>query len=158
MDISQKLIKIIALCLCLFEDIDAEIECHPLESDTRDGPPPHRYATAYNSQKNGSGKIEIIMLATLDFTCIIMYYPSSITEKITSLALQGWLYFQKWSKTVFCNLHKNLQLLEKIIWIQSCCAWNFQQFDIYMSSVRSIIKKVSYRCCAFPNGHPIQGL
>ena len=40
MAISQKLIKIIAFRLCHFEDIDAEIECHPIESDTRGGPPP----------------------------------------------------------------------------------------------------------------------
>ena len=49
MAISQKLIKIIAFRLCHFEDIDAEIECHPLESDTRGGPPPsppRSYATA----------------------------------------------------------------------------------------------------------------
>ena len=45
MAISQKLIKIIAFRLCHFEDIDAEIECHPLESDTRGGPPPRSYAT-----------------------------------------------------------------------------------------------------------------
>ena len=72
-------------------------------------------STPHNSQKNGSGKIEMIMLATLDFTSIIMYYPSSITEKITSLGLQGWHYFQKWSKTVFNNLRKNLKHLENFM-------------------------------------------
>ena len=40
MVIYQNLIKIIAFRLCNFEDIDAKIECHPLESDTRGGPPP----------------------------------------------------------------------------------------------------------------------
>ena len=40
MVIYQNLIKIIAFRLCNFEDIDAQIECHPLESDTRGGPPP----------------------------------------------------------------------------------------------------------------------
>ena len=39
--------KIIAFRLCHFEDIDAEIECHPLESDTRGVPSPRRYATVY---------------------------------------------------------------------------------------------------------------
>ena len=36
----------------------------------------------FYSQNNGSEKKEIIMLATINFTCIIMYYPSSIPEKI----------------------------------------------------------------------------
>ena len=40
MVIYQNLIKIIAFRLCNFEDIDAQIECPPLESDTRGGPPP----------------------------------------------------------------------------------------------------------------------
>ena len=51
MAISQKLIKIIAFRLCHFEDIDSEIECHPLESDTRGGPPPsppRSYATGWD--------------------------------------------------------------------------------------------------------------
>ena len=40
MNISRKLIKIITSTLCHFEDIDLQIECHPLESDIRGGPPP----------------------------------------------------------------------------------------------------------------------
>ena len=40
MTVSRKLINIITSSLCHFEDINLEIECHPLESDTRGGPPP----------------------------------------------------------------------------------------------------------------------
>ena len=58
MALSQKLIKIIAFRLCHFEDIDAEIECHPLESDTRGRaapPPPRSYATVRNPRDRGEG-------------------------------------------------------------------------------------------------------
>ena len=55
MAISQKLIKIIAFRLCHFEDIDAEIECHPLESDTRGRAAPPRPPVATPLLKPNGG-------------------------------------------------------------------------------------------------------
>ena len=65
-------------------------------------------STPDNSQENGSGKIEIIMLATLDFTCIIMYYPPSITEKKHVAHPSGFALFSKIVKNSFLQFTQKL--------------------------------------------------
>ena len=69
MVISQKLIKVIVFQLCHFKDIDAEIECHPLESDTWGGPPPsppRSYATGLIINKAHSRDSSRLRLLAMD--------------------------------------------------------------------------------------------